>query len=912
VQSNSSVTTVLFTDIAGSTRLWAEQPERMKAALAQHDTMSRAAVESHGGVVVKTTGDGIHAAFDDPSAAVAAALELQLALSDAARTSGVVLPIRCGLHVGVVERRDNDVFGTPVNRAARIMSVAHGGQVLLSRPVADLIRDRLPPDVALRDIGSVRLRDLAGPEHLFQVVHAQLRRDFPALRSLESVPNNLPEQLTSFIGRERELGEIEELLSKSRLLVLRGAGGIGKTRLALQAAAEVIEDYPDGVWFIDLAPLTDPQLVAKATARAMGVIEIGSEALAQTLCSHLKPTRTLLILDNCEHLIDACASLIEAMLRAAPALRVVATSREALHVAGEQSYQLASLSLPSPDGDVESLSRSGAARLFVERARLQNQSFALTGRPWPAIAELCVRLDGIPLALELAAARIALLPVEKIVERLNDRFRLLSGGSRSALPRQQTLRALIGWSFDLLPQTERTAFARLAVFAAGWTLEGAEAVIPGEGISQEEVLDLLSSLVDKSLVVVESNGERYRMLETIREYAQEQLRLSGEASAVRERHLAYYSALVERLESALPSGAGQKQALDTLETDHDNLRSALTWAFETPEHGDSAIHMCGILYRFWARRGYWREGHAWCMKALERAPGTSDKSLRAKTLLGAASLGSNVPEAETRQLLEDALRFSREAGDRKTEAMTFNALAKLLDWNVDVRLARSMLEQARTINREIGNKTLELHNMSNLVNVLRLQDEHEAALALAEEGLASSRLLGDRWIEAVFLYELALTARDRGDMAAAERFNKQSLEISRELRMPDWQSFALLELAVLAIVRGDAAVGRQYLTEAFEISRKLGDQQNTAECIAAAGAFASEARHYVEAARLWGAAEALLGSFLPTDLLDRLIVPCRSRCQEMLGSVAYGEAAAAGRALSREAAIDEAFAVLRS
>jgi predicted ATPase/class 3 adenylate cyclase len=913
VQGSSSVTTVLFTDIAGSTRLWAEQPERMKSALARHDAISRATVESHRGIVVKTTGDGIHAAFDDPLNAVASALEIQIVLSEPESTSGILLPVRCGLHVGVVEHRDDDVFGISVNRAARIMSAAHPGQVLLSRPVAELISDRLLPDVALRDLGSVRLRDLSSPEHLFQLVHPRLRQDFPALRSLESLPNNLPQQLTSFIGRGHELAELKESLARTRLLVLRGVGGIGKTRLALQFAAEAMDDYPDGVWFVDLAPITDPQLVAKAIAQALGVREVGSESLAQTLCSHLKPMRALLILDNCEHLVDACATLIDAMLRASPTLRVLATSREVLHVAGEQTYQLGALSLPDANGDLDSLSRSEAAQLFVERARLQQQGFALTAQRAPAIAELCLRLDGIPLALELAAARVALLPVEKIVERLNDRFRLLTSGSRSALPRQQTLRALIEWSFDLLAQTERTAFARLAAFAGGWTLEAAEAVVPGDGISQEDVLDLLSSLVDKSLVVVENNVERYRMLETIRQYAQERLRASGEEPAVRERHFAYYSALAERLEPAVLGGAGQKEALDALEADHDNLRSALTWALETPERGDLALRTSGSVYRFWLHRGYWQEGYAWCMKALAQAPEASDKSLHAKALLGAGTLGGNLPKEDRRDLFEDALQLSREAGDRKTEAIALNSTAQMLDWkNIDVRLARSLLEQAREINRETGNKTLELHNMSNLVNVLRVQDEHEAALDLAEEGLASSRTSGGPLDEAVFLYMLALIARDRGDMAAAERFNKQSLDISRELRTPDWQSFVLLELSVLAIVCGDATPGRHYLTEALDISRKIGDQQNMAECIAAAGALASHVGHDEKAARLWGMAEALLGSYLPIDRVDRrLIAQYRSRCREILGDAAYDAAAAAGRALSREAAIDEALAWLR-
>jgi len=628
------------------------------------------------------------------------------------------------------------------------------------------------------------------------------------------------------------------------------------------------------------------------------VREVGSEALVQTLCSHLGPLRALLILDNCEHLTHACAALIDALLRASPTLHVVATSRDVLHI-GEQTYHLAPLSCPDVKADLGSVSRSDAARLFVERARLQQRSFALTAQCASAVAEVCIRLDGIPLALELAAARVSLLPVEKIVERLNDRFGLLTGGSRSALPRQQTLRALIAWSFDLLSDAERTAFARLAAFAGGWTLEAAEAVVTQDEISPEQVLDLLSGLVDKSLVIVENNAERYRMLETIREYAHERLQASGEEHAVRERHFAYYAALVDRLEPALPGGAGQKEALDVIDADHDNVRSALTWAFETTERAESALSMFGSLGTFWGRRGYWQEAHAWGVKALAQASKATDKSLRAKALL-VASQGK-------RDLLEDALQLSREAGDRKTEARILNNLARALDWNSDVGLARSLLEQARSINQQTGDKPLELHNISNLVNVLRMQKEHEAARALAQVGLASSRASGDRWNEAAFLYLLGQTAWDGGDMCGAHRLNEQSLEISRELRMPDWQFWALLELGALAVVHGDAELGRQYVAEAFDISRRLGHHEGVGECFGAAAMLASYAGHPDKAARLWGAADTLLQSYLPIWVLHRSeVVRYRTRCRELLGDAAYEAATAAGRALSREAAIDEA------
>jgi len=912
VQVQAGVTTILFTDIAGSTRLWVQEPERMKPALARHDVISRAAVEAHRGRVIKMTGDGIHAAFDDPIDGVVAALELQQALSTADATCGLALPLRCGLHAGVVEHRDNDLFGAPVNHAALIMAAAHGGQVLLSQAVADLIADRLSDPLTLRDLGAVRLRDLTGAEHVFQLVHPRLRQEFPALRSLESTPNNLPSQLTSFVGRHREIAEAKELLAKTRLLVVRGTAGIGKTRLALKVAADVMNDYPDGVWFVDLAPIVDPALMPKAIAGALSVREVGSEPLADTLCSHLRPMCALLILDNCEHLVGACARLANSLLRTAPSLRILATSREPLYVAGEQSYQVSSLSLPTDNRDLDALSRSEAVQLFVDRGRLQRPGFALTAKRAPAIAELCVRLDGMPLALELAAARIAVLPLEKIVERLNDRFRLLKGGSNTAVPpRQQTLHATISWSFELLSEAARTLFARLSMFGGGFDLEAAEAVAAGDGLVSEDVLDLLSGLVDKSLVVVESGGERYRLLETIREYAQQCLQAAGGQAAVRERHFNWYLRLVERVEPSLLGGPQQQPALDLLEADHDNLRSALAWSLEAPERGDLALRICGSLYRFWSRRGHWREGYTWCMKALAKTPPSGAKAARAKVLLSAGSLGNNVPEAETRLLLEDALALSREAGDRATEAVVLNNLARVLDWHQEFPRARSLLERARTINRELGNKTPELHNMSNLVNVLREQHEFAAALALAEEGLESSRSLTDRWLEAIFLYLLGRVAIDRGDVGAARKFNDHALAIFRELAMPDWQSFSLVKLGFLAVVGGDPASARCYLAEAVDISRRFGGRLNLAECFSAMGVLASHMGQHERAARLWGVAEGLLGTLFSTDILDRdLMDPYYARSRQALGHTAYDAVKAEGQALHREAAIEQVIAWL--
>jgi predicted ATPase/class 3 adenylate cyclase len=492
VEGSPGVTTLLFTDIEGSTRLWEQEAASMSQALAEHDALSRMAVERNRGIIVKMTGDGMYAAFEDALDALNAALALQQALNDPTATNGISFQVRYGLHLGVVERRDDDLFGSPVNRAARIMKAAHGGQILLSQAIADDVGTRLPSLASLRDLGGVRLRDLATTEHIYQLVHPQLRQTFPALRSLEATPNNLPQQVTSFIGRESELADIKTLLDGTHLLTLLGMGGLGKTRLSLQIAADVLEKYPDGVWFVDLAPIKDPLLVPNAVAQVLGVHEESGKLLTETLSKHVKEHKLLFVLDNCEHLVSACASLADALLRGAPELRILATSREALHIRGEQIYQVLPLKAPDRNAGVETLLRSEAVQLFVERARLQKPGFSLTERDAPAIADLCARLDGIPLALELAAARMRSLSIGEINARLHDRFKLLTGGSRVALERQQTLRALVTWSYDLLQEREQTLLDRLSVFSGGFDLRAAEVVCGAAPLVLDDVVDLLT------------------------------------------------------------------------------------------------------------------------------------------------------------------------------------------------------------------------------------------------------------------------------------------------------------------------------------------------------------------------------------------------------------------------------------
>jgi predicted ATPase/class 3 adenylate cyclase len=664
VHSLSAITTSLFTDIEGSTRLWEQEPVRMSFALARHDAIARAAVEAHRGLVVKMTGDGVHATFDDPLDAVAATLELQLGLADPEATHGIALPVRCGLHLGVVERRGNDFFGTPVNRAARLMSAAHGGQVLLSQAVAGLIADRLRGGVALRDLGAVRLRDLASPEHVFQLVHPQLRQAFPALRSLEASPNNLPQQISSFIGRERELTEVKRLLTQSRLLTLVGIGGIGKTRLSLQVAADTVDAYPEGVWLVEFGSITDPLLVPTSVAQVLGVEEQARTPLTHTLCNHLKSRRLLLVLDNCEHLINACAALVDALLAAAPDIRILASSREPLHVRGEQSFQVPPLSLPDHDAGLESLMSAEAAQLFIERARLRQPGFVVTERQAPALAALCAHLDGIPLALELAAARVHSLSIEEINARLKDRFKLLMSGSRTALPRQQTLRAALDWSYGLLANHERAVLNRLAIFAGGFTLDAATAMVSDDTIDEFEAIDLLAQLVARSLVATDTDerGTRYRLLETTRAYALEKLTEAGETATIAGRHAAIFRDLFE-------FAYEDRNALSDVDwcavyvPERDNLRAALDWALGPGGDAETGIALAGSSGKMWVMLSLVTEGRQRLEAAVAKLSATTPPLVEARCWHRLGILFGNAEVSRSLAAYERAIALYRTHGD---------------------------------------------------------------------------------------------------------------------------------------------------------------------------------------------------------------------------------------------------------
>ncbi|HMX76373.1 MAG TPA: adenylate/guanylate cyclase domain-containing protein, partial [Anaerolineales bacterium] len=560
--------TFLFTDIEGSTKLWEQHPEAMKTALAKHDSILKDAIESNRGHVIKTTGDGFHAVFatamDGINASVTAQRELHSSFF--LHPSSLSLKVRMGIHTGEAELRNNDYYGGTLNRAARLMSVANGGQVLLSNTTADLVREQLPAEITLRDLSEHRLKDLTRPERIFQIVHPELPSEFPPIKTLDAFPNNLPAQLTSFIGREKEINEIINALNTSRLVTLTGSGGTGKTRLSVEVGSQLLTNFQHGVWLVELAPLSNEAQIIPALAQAFGLQELPFNPLAKLVDDYLRDKKLLLILDNCEHLIDACARLADHLLHLSAGVKILASSREALGIAGEVAYRTPSLA------DSESTS------LFLDRARAANSKFSLTDSNASAIAQICHRLDGIPLAIELAAARTKILSAEQIATRLDDMFRLLVGGSRTALPRQQTLRALIDWSYDLLSDEEKRLLQFASVFVGGWTLDALEFVA-----NEPNTLELLEQLVNKSLVVTEERegAMRYFLLETIRQYAREKLFEAKQASAARDRHFIHYKNSTSGLwDVSRFNNETELQRLKAMHGEMENLRAAFEWGLQ--------------------------------------------------------------------------------------------------------------------------------------------------------------------------------------------------------------------------------------------------------------------------------------------------------------------------------------------
>ncbi|HLK61174.1 MAG TPA: tetratricopeptide repeat protein [Chthonomonadaceae bacterium] len=668
-------------------------------------------------------------------------------------------------------------------------------------------------------------------------------------------PHNLPASLTSFVGRTKELAGIKARLASARLLTLLGAGGSGKTRLALQAAASVLPNYPEGVWLVELAPLSDANLLAQEVARVLQVKEQPGQSLLQTLTEAIGNRKLLLVLDNCEHLAEGCGQLSTRLLRACPHLRLLATSRSALNVAGKSDHRVPPLSLPpsGKTGTLPELEECEAVRLFVDRAMLTQPTFALTEGNASSVAAICLRLDGLPLALELAAARVRAMSVEQLAARLGDRFKLLTGGSKSVLAHQQTLRAMMDWSYALLGEPEKRLLGRLSVFSGGWTLEMAERVCAGEGIEGWEVLDLLFSLVDKSLVVYEEQGEsaRYHLLETVREYAGEKLREAGEQAGVQQRHRDGFLVLAEEIRPKL-TGPEQGHWLSVLEGEHDNLRAALTFCQAEAEGGEAGLRLGAALQRFWQVRGYLSEGRERLM-ALLSLPGAMEKTLGHAVVfsgVGALAMGQG-DYAFARAMHEQSLEIRRELTDTTGIANSLNNLGALAWMQGDYTSARPLFEESLAIRRELGDKSGIAASLNNLGLLACNQADYASARPLFEESLMICRELGDKSGIAASLNNLGLLACNQADYASARALNEESLAICRELGDKTGIGNSLHELGIVAWMQGDYTSARPLFEESLAIRRELGNKTGIANSLNRLGALAYRQGDYVSAHALY-------------------------------------------------------------
>lgn len=807
--------TFLFTDVEGSTRLWESDPAGMTTAIAHHDSLVREAAAAHGGHVFSTAGDGFGVAFPSPPAAVAAALAIQLGLTES-DWSGPALKVRMGIHSGWAEERGGDYFGPAVNRAARIMAAGNGGQILLSAVTAHALFAIEP--AFLDDLGVHRLKDLAEPEHLYELRHPSLPAVTAPVRTIG--PNhNLPEYLSSFVGREVELAELGELVDRHRLVVLTGVGGTGKTRLAVEAARRQVDRRPDGAWLVELTPVTDPAMIMTAVGAVWGLRPGDRSPIEEVVARYLADRDLLVVVDNCEHVLEGAVRAIRHLLQASPAVRVVATSRESLGI-GETIVPVPSLDLPSDDEP----EAAESTRLFMERARAVRPDFSPGPEEIATVARICLRIDGIPLGLELAAARLRSLSLSELADRLDDSFRILSGSAKTALPRQRTLQATIDWSHDLLTDAEKAVFARLSVFSGGFDLAAAEDVSSGDGILREDVVDLLDSLVDKSLVVATPtpDGSRYRLLEPVRQYAQEKLAATGAAPAAYAAHADHYA---RRASDAAPrlGGQGQIPTRRALDEDHANLLQALQTLSEAGDN-ERYLRMVFDLFLYWMQSGKQVEAIDTALAVLERDLGDVDPVVAVKAWWTTAFLGAEITRPASVDHARSGLDVARRLGDpRLIGKMELVLGAAIRHSTTDPDYLQHLEEARRLLAANPEPYWWDPEWEKGIVDFLlgaympasdpRTREHLEAAIATFES-------LGD---EALLVASLSESFEDP-DVDWARDNLLRALEITENLELPFWRGHAAAFLgALLTTHYASHESARRYWSEAIGYLRDCGD-----------------------------------------------------------------------------------------
>lgn len=869
--------TFLFTDLENSTPLWEEYPDDMQQVSARHDMLMRLVIEQNGGRVVKTTGDGFHAVFESPSDGVSAALDGQQRIAAEPWPASIGPPkVRMGLHTGQSQEREGDYYGLDVNLAARIMSLGYGGQILLSENTATLVKKTLPPDCTLTGLGEHRLKGIASVERIFQLCHPDLVADFPPLKSLAIFKHNLPRQPSSFIGRTKELGEIKRLLKDTALLTLLGPGGTGKTRLMLQVAEELIEDYSDGVWLVELAPLTDPDLISERVAGALNVQEQPGRRMLDTLVEYLRRKELLLLLDNVEHLVRNSAEFAEHLLKTCPKLKILVTGREALFIEGETTLQIPSLSLPEIRGDVnpEELNTSEGVQLFLERAQAVQPDFSPNPENSAPIAEIVIRLDGIPLALELAAARLRMMTVDQIASHLNDRFRLLTGGRRTALPRQQTLQALIDWSWNLLDEQEHVLLRRLSVFSGGWTLEAAQAITGFDPLDEFEVFDVLEQLINKSLVKVQHPPEgeaRYGMLESIHQYAQNKLFEAGEGEILRDRHMDHFVALVDSFDQH-GLGPDYYDWMNRFALEGDNLRSVFEWIAE--DRPGLTLSFTGKLLQFDAIWIHYREARSWLELAIQRARNLLDENnadiqmtdfIRALRSLGWL-LVTHGDMIDGHSILDESILLARKFKEYRLLAfalgMKAQAMVSSVTWEVI-----DQLEEAIALSRQNGYEIELIFVLFSAGQAYLMKGDSEKGRSYIAEVIELVEKYDSLFMKSWVYYAQAVMAQRTQKTTEAERFFLLALDANEKLGDRRMAATCQSELAHLYRHEGrrdeSAAIYRQTILSWQEQGHQAAVAHQL-ECFAYVAIVGDE---FESAAQLLGAAQIARERFnsLSTD-----------------------------------------------
>ena len=841
----------LFSDIEGSTKRWELHPDAMRTAVARHESLMRDAIGQNGGFVFKTVGDAFCAAFQAPQQALHAAVVAQRSLSEEDFSTVDGLRVRIGIHAGTADERDGDYFGPTVNRVARLVSIGHGGQVLISDRVREIVDEGLPDGSALIDLGQRRLKDLLLPEHVWQLTIAGLPSEFAPLTSLDERLNNLPIQTTALLGREKELEAVKTMSAAQRLVTVAGAGGVGKTRLALQIGADMIDRYEHGVWFIDLAPISDGALAASVIGQALELTQSGDSAETAVLAA-LKRRSLLIILDNCEHILNSIAPLANAILKTCPRVRVLATSRQPLGIAGEFVHRLPSLAMPEPSrpATAEDVKNHGATALFVERAKASDSRFTLTDETAPVVADICRHLDGIPFAIELAAARVRVLSLPNLARRLGERFKILTGGNRTALPRQKTLSALIEWSYGLLDSKEQTLFNRLGIFAGGFSIEAVEAVCMDEGEDASDALDVLSSLADKSLILAETSAEqeRYRLLESTRAFALDKLDAEGERGRLALRHTEYFlhfAQVARVVHRSHPAEAWISQQ----EPEIDNLRAALGWALQHDQAPVLGAAIAGSLLQLWFALGLVAEGRQWIAMALERIDADAQPAIAAALWLVNATLLNGERSYE---LAGRALAVFERIGDQLAAADSLFCLTwqcTLIDKRSE---ADATIERAEAIYRSAGLELGVARCIGMRAIIAEQRQDYDLARALHRESMAKFKALGDEKRVAAVLTNLGASEFHAGNTRESQTYFSEALEIF--LRKKDARDLTIVydNIAINHIKLDEVDAAQRAGLEALRHASEMNDEMYISSVLITLGCVAFRSGATVVAARILG------------------------------------------------------------